>query len=299
MPDEERLYEALRQTRLELARAQDVPAFVVASNRDLAALAQQRPRTESEMLHVKGFGLKRVEAYGEAFLRVIDEHAATNVLQEPSSPEKQRMSTMSEAAGDEAPPEAWQQRFNELADWRKQTADELGLEANDLLTYPAMRQLAQEPPQTQAELAQIEGVGSIAIERYADALIIAKEPQQAILPASTGDYRFRETIKLGSNAGAISPGPYRTRHRRAPDALPADRRFPPRNGDQQERTGRSQQRRTVPNRHCSRARRTRKRTRRQPGTHTRNPQRTSIQSRNSPRASASGTGVVANPLPLS
>ena len=69
------------------------------------------------------------------------------------------------------------ERFNELADWRKQTADELGLEANDLLTYQALRHIAQEPPETPAQLAQIEGVSSIAIERYTDHLVVANEPE--------------------------------------------------------------------------------------------------------------------------
>ena len=67
------LYEALRQRRLQLAREEAVSAFIIASNRELAALAQARPASLSELANVKGFGRKKIQRYGEALLQVIAE----------------------------------------------------------------------------------------------------------------------------------------------------------------------------------------------------------------------------------
>ena len=81
--EEDRLYEALRQRRSQLARDEAVSAFIVASNRDLAALAQARPATLSELRGVKGFGAKKVERYGEALLQVIAEFSSEQPATQP------------------------------------------------------------------------------------------------------------------------------------------------------------------------------------------------------------------------
>ena len=70
------LFEALRRERVELARAQGVPAYVVAHDRTLRELAEVRPRSEQELLEVPGFGPHKTEKFGAAFLRVIAAHAA-------------------------------------------------------------------------------------------------------------------------------------------------------------------------------------------------------------------------------
>ena len=63
----------MRQRRLQLAREEAVSAFIIASNRELAALAQARPASLSELASVKGFGRKKIQRYGEALLQVIAE----------------------------------------------------------------------------------------------------------------------------------------------------------------------------------------------------------------------------------
>jgi len=69
------LFEALRRERVELARAQGVPAYVVAHDRTLRELAEARPRNAQELLDVPGFGARKAEKFGAAFLRVIEAHA--------------------------------------------------------------------------------------------------------------------------------------------------------------------------------------------------------------------------------
>ncbi|MGE5125224.1 MAG: RecQ family ATP-dependent DNA helicase [Betaproteobacteria bacterium] len=70
-PEAEPVFEALRRLRLELAREQSVPAFVVASDRTLRDLALLRPRTLDELERAHGIGPAKVERYGHRFLAAV------------------------------------------------------------------------------------------------------------------------------------------------------------------------------------------------------------------------------------
>jgi ATP-dependent DNA helicase RecQ len=68
---DQRLWQALRARRLELARAQGVPPYVVFHDATLAAMVERRPRTLAELAHIPGVGERKLDAYGEDFLGVI------------------------------------------------------------------------------------------------------------------------------------------------------------------------------------------------------------------------------------
>ncbi|MHC4135692.1 MAG: RecQ family ATP-dependent DNA helicase [Planctomycetota bacterium] len=65
------LFEALRRHRLQLARDEGVPPYVIASDRCLRDLARQRPHTVDELLLVHGIGPAKAERYGEGLLEVV------------------------------------------------------------------------------------------------------------------------------------------------------------------------------------------------------------------------------------
>jgi ATP-dependent DNA helicase RecQ len=65
------LYEALRTWRLERARAEQVPAYTLFSDRTLRELVARRPRGTAELLQVWGFGDERVRRFGEDVIAVI------------------------------------------------------------------------------------------------------------------------------------------------------------------------------------------------------------------------------------
>jgi DNA helicase-2/ATP-dependent DNA helicase PcrA len=60
--------QALREWRLARARADEVPAFVVFSDRTLAELAARTPRTIAELAAVPGIGPAKLERYGPELL---------------------------------------------------------------------------------------------------------------------------------------------------------------------------------------------------------------------------------------
>ena len=69
------LFQALRQKRLEIARAQNIPPYVVFHDKTLIGLASARPASRAEMAKVPGIGEAKLDRYGPAFLAVIAAHA--------------------------------------------------------------------------------------------------------------------------------------------------------------------------------------------------------------------------------
>ncbi|HUH08796.1 MAG TPA: ATP-dependent DNA helicase UvrD2, partial [Egibacteraceae bacterium] len=65
------LVERLRAWRLERSKADGKPAFVVFSDRTLAALAAERPASVDALHRVHGLGPAKVSRYGEDILRVL------------------------------------------------------------------------------------------------------------------------------------------------------------------------------------------------------------------------------------
>jgi len=70
-PADEGLFERLRAWRLERARVDEVPAFVVLHDATLRELATAKPTSERDLAAVKGFGPTKLERYGEDVLAVI------------------------------------------------------------------------------------------------------------------------------------------------------------------------------------------------------------------------------------
>jgi ATP-dependent DNA helicase RecQ len=72
---DQRLWEALRARRLELAREKGVPPYVVFHDATLAEMVARRPRTLEELAHISGVGERKLAAYGGEFIGVIRRHS--------------------------------------------------------------------------------------------------------------------------------------------------------------------------------------------------------------------------------
>ena len=71
------LFEKLRARRLELAKAQNVPPYVIFHDRTLMEMAARCPRSSADLRAIAGVGEAKLARYGEAFLEVINGHEAT------------------------------------------------------------------------------------------------------------------------------------------------------------------------------------------------------------------------------
>ena len=62
---------AVKAWRSEVARAHNLPAYVIFHDATLAAIAALAPRTLADLQGISGLGAKKLEAYGEEVLRVV------------------------------------------------------------------------------------------------------------------------------------------------------------------------------------------------------------------------------------
>ena len=65
------LLAALKARRTEIARAQNVPAYVIFPDRTLIQIAAARPDTLDDLAGIHGVGAAKLERYGTAFLKVV------------------------------------------------------------------------------------------------------------------------------------------------------------------------------------------------------------------------------------
>ena len=70
-PGDEALFAALRARRLELAREQGVPPYVIFHDATLLDMVRRRPRDLAAMSVIPGVGRSKLERYGETFLAII------------------------------------------------------------------------------------------------------------------------------------------------------------------------------------------------------------------------------------
>ncbi len=70
---DEKLFKHLKEVRLEMARMRNIPPFIIFSDASLKEMSQKKPRTEDEMLMIKGVGDKKLLQYGDIFLAEIRE----------------------------------------------------------------------------------------------------------------------------------------------------------------------------------------------------------------------------------
>jgi ATP-dependent DNA helicase RecQ len=70
-PVDDPLFEALRQCRRDLAKAGQVPPYVIFHDSVLREMAATRPDTLAALGRIAGVGAKKLDAYGDAFLAVL------------------------------------------------------------------------------------------------------------------------------------------------------------------------------------------------------------------------------------
>jgi ATP-dependent DNA helicase RecQ len=68
---DEELFEKLRELRLNIAKEEKVPPYIVFSDKTLKEMSFKKPVNEVEMLEVSGIGKFKYDKYGEKFIDVI------------------------------------------------------------------------------------------------------------------------------------------------------------------------------------------------------------------------------------
>ena len=67
------LFEALRAKRMELAKAQNLPPFVIFHDKTLFEIAAIKPKDLDDLSQISGVGAQKLKNYGKIFLKIVQE----------------------------------------------------------------------------------------------------------------------------------------------------------------------------------------------------------------------------------
>lgn len=68
------LFEKLRQLRMQISKSRSVPPYAVCNDSTLIEMCKQKPMNKDELRFVKGMGDRKIQSFGNRFLKVIIEH---------------------------------------------------------------------------------------------------------------------------------------------------------------------------------------------------------------------------------
>ncbi len=143
--------------RDRFARERDVPPFKVFNDHVLVALAEAEPTSMSELFNVRGMPNSQVKRYGRQLLGAIDRGNHAPLPHPPSrQPDVDPMVV---------------ERFSALRDWRKQRADQRGVESDVIVSKDAMWAVAFRVPTTLDDLQDIRGLGPWRLAAYGDDIL--------------------------------------------------------------------------------------------------------------------------------
>ena len=171
--------EALRRWRLERARADAVPAYVIFPDRTIDEILERRPASVAELSGIHGLGPSRLGRFGGELSAAIEEALRLDTTPgedgpQPARPVGERTEPgthpaaehdgSGEAAGDGA-------LYGALAAWRRDRSRSEAVPPFHVFGNRVLAAIADARPRSRDELAEIAGVGPRKLERYADEVL--------------------------------------------------------------------------------------------------------------------------------
>ncbi|MCM1327424.1 MAG: DNA helicase RecQ [Bacteroidales bacterium] len=99
------LFESLRKLRMEIAREESLPPYIIFNDKTLIEMCEKLPVTEKDMLKVSGVGQNKLEKYGGRFMGVIEAFlmmhpgAVVSISDEPTELEESVIGKYRESSG--------------------------------------------------------------------------------------------------------------------------------------------------------------------------------------------------------
>ncbi len=74
LSQDQSLFEMLKAKRTELAKAQNLPPYIIFHDKTLREIAINKPRDNNAMSQINGIGLRKIELYGKEFLQIVENY---------------------------------------------------------------------------------------------------------------------------------------------------------------------------------------------------------------------------------
>jgi DNA helicase-2/ATP-dependent DNA helicase PcrA len=157
--------EALRRWRLERARADAVPPYVIFPDRTIDELLARRPSTPAELGAIHGLGPARLARFGDELFRALQQVLADHGAAEVSAavlppPPPPRATGVADPAV-----------YDALAAWRRRRASDEAVPAYHVFANRVLAAIAEARPRSPDELLAVPGVGPAKLARYGDEVL--------------------------------------------------------------------------------------------------------------------------------
>jgi superfamily II DNA helicase RecQ len=158
--------EALRRWRLERARAESVPPYVIFPDRTIDELLARRPGSPAELAAIHGLGPSRLGRFGGELFAVLGGLADAGPA--PDSVEPLRTAAPVPPPKPAPPPaaDANPAVYQALAAWRRRRAENEEVPPFYVFGNRVLAAIAEIRPRSHDELLAVPGVGPAKLERY-------------------------------------------------------------------------------------------------------------------------------------
>ena len=72
-PDEIKMLDSLKLWRSEKAKENNIPHYMIASNKELLSVVRFKPAKKEELIEIKGFGKYKIENFGSEIIEILEE----------------------------------------------------------------------------------------------------------------------------------------------------------------------------------------------------------------------------------
>ncbi|WP_044036648.1 DNA helicase RecQ [Clostridium bornimense] len=153
----------LKELRLEIAREEGVPPYIIFGDITLREMSSVYPRTKEEFLAISGIGEKKYDKYGERFSEVIKRYVEDNninIIVNNEDDEIIEVSTDKEL-------------LNRLLEVRKSFALKENTLDRSIISIQSLKEISGRYPITVDEFKDISGVGPKKVKEYGEFFVEA------------------------------------------------------------------------------------------------------------------------------
>jgi ribonuclease D len=152
-PQQAAVLQELCSYRDQVARSINRPLFKVISDETLLSIATSSPKTLDALSRLPGMSPGQIRRHGNALLQAVERGFHTPPLQYMRTPR---------------PDDQFLSRVDRLRQWRKKTAQEIGVKSDVVLSRDLLFTLAEQNPRTRAELDRLLSEVPWRRERFGD-----------------------------------------------------------------------------------------------------------------------------------
>jgi DNA helicase-2/ATP-dependent DNA helicase PcrA len=164
--------EALRRWRLERARADEVPPYVIFPDRTIDELLARRPASVAALAAIHGLGPARLSRFGDELFGVLSRVLAGEGVGSPAEGREQVAQVTSSPTRPSSPASgAGDPMYDALATWRRRRASDEGVPPFHVFANRVLAAIAEAKPRSEAELLAVPGVGPAKLDRYGDEVL--------------------------------------------------------------------------------------------------------------------------------